>query len=132
MQGTCSFCHHPFSSPVVLTRSTGRGAVSWRLWNRIGPRPRPLSGIRAAVPNITREQFLSWRRPSWRLIRSVETPRGILLEYMLEREEDIEEMCCLEVAARCSRDPSQGYRNMRASERGEVGVIVKPMVLSFR
>jgi hypothetical protein len=94
--------------------------------------PRALSRVRTSVPNILPEQFALWRKPTWRFIPQYTTGKDTTEEWLLDEDDDITELCWFGRPARGTRLLLLGYRNMRVSERGEVGLIVKPMVLSFR
>jgi hypothetical protein len=76
------------------------------------------------VPNILTEHFALWRKPALRFIRQYTTRKDTIEEWFLDEDDDIAELCCFERPARGTRFPLHGYRNVRVSERGEVGLIV--------
>ena len=128
----CSQCGTRTTFPFVLTPHTSQAAVSVALFKRLS-KPRAIVVERVFVANICSEQLEHWRRPTWREFRTEERRMSNRSDYILTKWEDVQTMCNFHLVAAPLRGSfAQGFLNVRATDRGELGIIVPPLVISHR
>lgn len=127
----CDDCQRPLRQPIVVVDNFGLASLSQALFKRLRV-PRALSPCRSLVNNICREQFETWKRPGWQLVRALNTKKETREEYLVSVWEDVKALCSFERVARGTNDSSQGRGNVRASPNGSLGLIIPPLLVIHR
>lgn len=124
----CTRCQGIPNYNLVLVANDGRSAMSLKLFERLA-RPRSISPTHATVNNITREQFETWVRPSWRHIISTTTAKLDTTLYEIYSWEDVVDLCGFETVSLGTNCPGQAKRNFRGNRAGTIGAIVPPLAI---
>eukprot|EP00192_Tetraselmis_astigmatica_P014714 CAMPEP_0117649566 /NCGR_PEP_ID=MMETSP0804-20121206/1044_1 /TAXON_ID=1074897 /ORGANISM="Tetraselmis astigmatica, Strain CCMP880" /LENGTH=145 /DNA_ID=CAMNT_0005455319 /DNA_START=614 /DNA_END=1051 /DNA_ORIENTATION=+ len=83
-------------------------------------------------PNVTLEQFATWRTDSWELVSSKRTVEEDIDVYCVVEWRDVREFCSFEEIAAGTRDPTQGRGNVQATTTATFGIICPPMIVTHR
>lgn len=127
----CQRCLQPINVPGVVVSNTCMSSLGNALFNRLG-KPRPVGMARTTIQNVSVEQFSSWMRDGWLSAGTSKRPKEDRDDWLVQSWEDVKELCRFEVMAEATQDPSQGLKNIRASARGELAIVVPPIILSHR
>mmetsp|Transcript_1116 Transcript_1116/g.3324 ORF Transcript_1116/g.3324 Transcript_1116/m.3324 type:complete len:177 (-) Transcript_1116:144-674(-) len=109
-------CNCPANIGCIIVDNCGLTAIRQSMFNRFRS-PRPLSAASSLGPNITLEQFATWRTDSWELVSSKRTVKEDVDVYCVVEWSDIKEFCSFEDIAAGTRDPTQGKGNDQADGR---------------
>ena len=124
-------CHRSVNRPCIFVSDPGVLNRSRLMFNRLRP-PRAHSVVRTRPFPLAREQFMAWRTPTWRHVRSDRSLDKDSEVYLLVEWEDVKRLCSFEVVARATPNPTEGRGNARVTSRGTFGIIVPPVVLIHR
>ena len=135
--GPCVVCGGPEPpGPQIVVKNDNRAKVYRKIYDRMKVE-RPMSFLGGQVDNVSWEQFQTWMEGDeahWHLIREKAVARGSIKVYSIIDYMTIKRFTSLHIP--CTRKPPDHWGrardNLMAYPSGSLGVIVPPLVCTFK